>query len=114
MRQSMKGTTVVLLGVLLSATLVTVPPAEAAKDPNRVTMMNKMSDWFATVGKDDTEKRRILLERRKRRQEARVFKAHQKQQKKIQKRMHEQQRKIMDKVEVKRMPHGRGGIDAKE
>ncbi|MCA9402586.1 MAG: hypothetical protein KC897_02285 [Candidatus Omnitrophica bacterium] len=102
-----------LCGMVLLLTCVTVP-ADAAKDPNRVTTMNKIGDWFATVGKDDTEKRRILLERRKSRQERRVFKAHQKQQKRIQKQMRSQQRQIMETVDKKRMPHGRGGIDARE
>lgn len=108
-----KWTVLAVCGALMLATLCAAP-AHAAKDPNRVTTLNKVGDWFATVGKDDDEKRRIRLERRKRRQEKRVFKAQQKQKKKIQKQMRSQQRKIMDKVDTKRMPHGRGGIDARE
>ncbi|MBZ0166131.1 MAG: hypothetical protein K8I00_04930 [Candidatus Omnitrophica bacterium] len=88
--------------------------AEAAKNPSRVTAWNKMTDFFATVGKEDDEKRRLLLERRKRRQEARVFKARQKQQKIVQKNMRAQQKTILDKQAVKRVPHGRGGIDGKK
>ncbi len=103
----------IMIGALIITATPAVTSADAAKNPNRVTMWNKMTDFFATVGKEDTEKRRILLERRKRRQEARVFKANQKQQRKIRKRMREQQRTIMDKVDVKRVPHGRGGVDAR-
>lgn len=102
----------VLLAVVLHG--VGLSSAEAAKNPSRVTVWNKVTDFFATVGKDDDEKRRLLLERRKRRQEARVFKARQKQQKIVQKNMHAQQKTILDKVDVKRVPHGRGGIDAKK
>lgn len=109
----MRVFTIFLMNLIVLTTIVVVP-VEAAKNPNRVTTWNKMTDWFATAGKKDVEKRRILLDRRKRRQEARVFKAHQKKKKQIQNQMREQQRKIMKTVDKKRVPHGRGGIDERE
>lgn len=87
-------------------------PVFADQNPNRVTPWNKVTDFFATIGKDKEEKKKILNTRQKNRREARQFKDRQKQAKKNQKKMQKQQKAILDKITTKKSPHGRGGIDA--
>ena len=101
--------------ILASAVILNlsfINPASADKDPNRVPPLNRMSDFFATVGKDKEEKKEILTARQKNRREARQFKERQKQQKKTQKKMRKQQNNILNKIDTRKSPHGRGGIDA--
>ena len=67
----------------------------------------------ATVGKSSEEKKAIIKDRKAIRRDARVFAGKQKKQKDMQKRMRKQNESIMKDVTTKRVPHGRGGIDAR-
>lgn len=92
--------------------MANVAPAHAEGNPDRVTAWNRMTDFFATVGKDKQEKKAILETRQKNRREARKFKERQKQQKKTQKTIGKQQKKILSTIKSRKSPHGRGGVDA--
>lgn len=62
----------------LSAALVFAPSVgntAEVKDLNRVTTWNKVTDWFATVGKNERDKLNILRQRKVQRRAKRQEKA---------------------------------------
>ena len=75
---------VILLMIIMAA------PVSAAKkkgkDPNRITTWNKVTDYFATVGKDKREKHSILRRRKINRRNNRLKKAREKAQEEQRKR----------------------------
>ena len=97
---------------LIILTFVCVPVSEAATNPNRVTLWNRVTDFFATVGKSDTDKKAILEERKAARAEARASDFQQKQLEENHKKMLEQNQKIMEGIHTRSIPHGAEGIDA--
>jgi len=102
-------------GIILMSLILTVSSGEsvwAASSLERVTVWNRMGDWFATVGKSDREKRKIVADRKAYRREVRASNKIYKENKKLQKRMRKQQEAILEGVHTRKAPHGRGGIDA--
>ena len=101
-----------VIGILvLVMSLGIATPAMAEKDTNRVTAWNKVTDFFATVGRGKSTQKGIKQERRQNRRDIRMFKKRRKQRKKTLKRMENQKAKILEGVKIRRVPHGRGGID---
>ena len=92
--------------------LVFTTPSFAAIYPEKVTAWNKITDFFATVGKPDQKKKEIIKERRQSRSEERIFKSRLEGNKETQKRIRMQNDIIMSKIHKRESPHGRGGIDA--
>ena len=85
--------------VLLSLTAVVVLPAAAAENPptraeiaNRVTAVNRITDYFATLGKTGTQSAAILDERKKARREERLRDLQQRQPKAVRREQKERQR----------------------
>ncbi len=70
------------LVLLLAAVLLWNGSAHAAsrtgKNLNRVTTWNKITDYFATIGKSDREKQNILRKRKVRRRTRRLKKSQRK------------------------------------
>ena len=92
--------------------LVFAAPSFAATYPEKVTVWNKITDFFATVGRSDQKKKEIIKERRQSRSEERVFKSRLQETKDTQKKIKKQNAIIMNKIHKRDIPHGRGGIDA--
>ena len=97
---------------LIILTFVCVPVSEAARDPNHVTMWNRVTDFFATLGKSGSEKKSILEQRKAERAEERAADFHQKELEENHKKMLEQNQKIMGGIHTRSIPHGAEGIDA--
>ncbi len=106
----MKNRICIVLSLIFMMT-VFAGSASASEDPNRVTPWNRMTDFFATVGKDKEEKKSIKDARKKNRRASREFESRQKQNKKSQKQMQKQEKVILEKIHTRKSPHGRGGID---
>ena len=100
-----------ILSIVLTLIVGTATPALAEKDINRVTPWNKVTDFFATVGRDKDAKKSIRANRQKSRREIRLFKKKRKARKQTLKRMEKQKAKILEGVKKRKMPSGRGGID---
>ncbi|MBZ0166132.1 MAG: hypothetical protein K8I00_04935, partial [Candidatus Omnitrophica bacterium] len=68
-----------MLTALLCGVLLVAAPAEAvnrnSKDLNRVTAWNKVTDYFATVGRNAKDKQKIVRERKINRRTKRLGKA---------------------------------------
>ncbi len=105
----MKFSKVLICAGLMMSLMVS--PSYAAKNVDRVTAWNRFTDFFATVGKEDSAKQQVLKSRKRARREKRQFKQRQRRQKETQKRMAEQKRNIMKTIKTKKVPSGRGGID---
>lgn len=79
-----------MLAVLLCGVLLVAAPAEAvnrnSKDLNRVTVWNKVTDYFATVGRNSKDKQKIVRQRKISRRTERLGKARAKAQKEQRKR----------------------------
>lgn len=69
-----------------------------AVEPNQQTLLNSVTDFFATVGQSSKEKERIRRDRRSARRAYRMNKAQQKNTATSQKRIKKQQKTIMKKV----------------
>lgn len=101
----------IIVSIISALIIGTATPAMAEKDINRITPWNKITDFFATVGRDKDTKKSIRANRKQSRRETRMFKKRRKARKKTMKRMEKQKAKILKGVKKRKMPHGRGGVD---
>jgi hypothetical protein len=67
------------IGISIAAASVSATPAHAD------TVVDNVSDWFATIGKKDMEKQAILTERKAKREAAKLQRATEKQAKQAEK-----------------------------
>ena len=68
---------------------------------DRQTLINDTTDFLATVGKSDAEKKSIIRKRRQLRRSIRLEEIRKKRDAKTKKRMKQQQKIIMEKIEAK-------------
>jgi hypothetical protein len=88
-----------LTGIILAALVATPTAAHADfKTANRQTPLNNVTDFFATVGKSERDKKDIKQERRTIRRDVRLKEEARRKRLEARKRMKQQQDAIMRKV----------------
>jgi hypothetical protein len=83
---------------LVVLTMLSIPAHADFKTANRQTFLNNSTDFFATVGKTERDKKEILQERRTIRREVRLKEEARRKRVETRKRMQQQQEAIMHKV----------------
>ena len=80
------------------------PSAQSASytSADRQTLLNDLSDFFATAGKGEPEKRKVKRERRALRRSIRLENEREKKLGKTQKKIKKQQKNVMDKIEAEK------------
>jgi hypothetical protein len=88
-----------LLLLSLSALILSSTPAYADyKSANRQSALNNTTDFFATVGKSEQDKKDILRERREQRRDIRLKEEARRKRMETRKRMKRQQDAMMQKI----------------
>jgi len=77
-KTSFKIPAVMLIVLCTASSAMAQPSYMSGKQYNRVTFWNKVTDFASTIGKDDNEKRQILIQRRNERRLSRMKKHQQK------------------------------------
>jgi hypothetical protein len=83
---------------VLICIILAVPAYADVKTANRVTPLNKTTDFFATLGKSDNDSREILKERRDNRRIIRLKEEARRRNVETRKRMQDQQDDMMRKI----------------
>ena len=86
-----------LCAMFVSATALYAQNSGSA-DADRQTILNDVTDFFATLGKSPSETREIVYNRRNARRKARLAKERERQNAQTQRRIKSEQQAIMEKV----------------
>ena len=103
----MKRLIAIFLAVMLTVSLVNPafaanstkgPSSRAYEKASDESAINRVGDWFATVGKSDTEKQKVLKERKVKRLQEKAKKEKAKRQKELDRKRKEMQKKSASKM----------------
>jgi len=100
-----KGMIIVLSIMLMVSTTglgFAAPNAKALEQADENAVFNRVGDWFATVGKSDVEKTKILAERKAQRAVKRAEKLVEKNKKMAEKRAGDAKKKMKQKGSMKK------------